>query len=271
VSEKPDHQERHAHRDKIRRIDFSPDEFLVGVAGMRPIDISVFWVTCSLIYSSGGPIPRNDQRLFRIINARAVDIEGALDRLISTSKLHQDGDHIDQSRTRVEIESARRRIQSARENGRRGGRPSKQINDLENPTGNWSGNDDEKLSQTTNHHHKPSTSISENRSSNRKGFYIPQDWKPSPEDIDYAITSCGIQNWQETAERFLNHWQAESGPKARKRDWAAAWKNWCRMARDFQNQRANGSARHGKPSIVMATRTDETASFIDQGGRRESH
>jgi uncharacterized protein YdaU (DUF1376 family) len=51
---------------KIRRIDYSPDEFLVGVAGMSAEEIGVYWVIVSLIYSSGGPIPVDDDRLKRL-------------------------------------------------------------------------------------------------------------------------------------------------------------------------------------------------------------
>lgn len=32
--------------------------------------------------------------------------------------------------------------------------------------------------------------------------------------------------------RFTDHWRASSGANARKRDWDAAWRNWCRKAAD---------------------------------------
>lgn len=42
--------------------------------------------------------------------------------------------------------------------------------------------------------------------------------------------------------RFTDHWRAASGANARKHDWDAAWRNWCRKALDMK-PRANGAAR----------------------------
>lgn len=33
-------------------------------------------------------------------------------------------------------------------------------------------------------------------------------------------------------DRFINHWQAESGRNATKIDWVAAWRNWMLRAED---------------------------------------
>lgn len=33
--------------------------------------------------------------------------------------------------------------------------------------------------------------------------------------------------------RFCDHWRASGGSNARKRDWDAAWRNWCRKSGDF--------------------------------------
>ena len=54
--------------EKIRFINFSPDEFISGVIGMRAIDVGVYWAACSLMYSSGGPINENDERLLRLFS-----------------------------------------------------------------------------------------------------------------------------------------------------------------------------------------------------------
>lgn len=58
-----------------------------------------------------------------------------------------------------------------------------------------------------------------------RGARIPDDWQPSAKDRDYAIEK-GIPpdriDW--LAEEFRNHWQAESGKQAAKKDWSAAWK-----------------------------------------------
>ena len=43
-------------------------------------------------------------------------------------------------------------------------------------------------------------------------------------------------------EKFTDHWKASSGANARKHDWDATWRNWCRKALDMK-PRANGAAR----------------------------
>jgi hypothetical protein len=44
--------------------------------------------------------------------------------------------------------------------------------------------------------------------------------------------------------KFRDHWCAASGANARKHDWDAAWRNWCRKAADM---RANGRGPASKP------------------------
>lgn len=72
---------------KTRRVDFSPDEFLAGIVGMKAIDIAVYWVICSLIYSSGGPIPETDSRLPRLMAERPTTIRKSVARLVASKKV----------------------------------------------------------------------------------------------------------------------------------------------------------------------------------------
>lgn len=59
------------------------------------------------------------------------------------------------------------------------------------------------------------------------GSRLPADWQPSSADLDYA-EAHGLQDHAlgEEIERFRNYWTAKSGANARKRDWAATWRNW---------------------------------------------
>ncbi len=131
---------------KVRKVDFSPDEFLVGVTGMKAIDIAVYWVTCALQMSSGRAVHVADSRLFSIIDARAPDIKASLERLVAAGKLQRDGDELVNNRVRKEIKSAAKRIRTARENGANGGRPRKNSNGLENRAGSAGQNPPGKLS-----------------------------------------------------------------------------------------------------------------------------
>ncbi len=44
--------------------------------------------------------------------------------------------------------------------------------------------------------------------------------------------------------QFCDYWRGESGQRARKVDWVAAWRNWMRRA---TTTRTNGNNGHGRP------------------------
>lgn len=48
-------------------------------------------------------------------------------------------------------------------------------------------------------------------------------------------------------ERFRDHWLSASGASARKHDWDAAWRNWCRKAADYGAPRGTAPERTWRP------------------------
>src|SRR5690242_7600440 len=60
-----------SNRGKVRRIDFSPDEFLSGVHDLTLEQIGAYWMVCSLIYSRSERIPNDDHWIARFLR---VDI-----------------------------------------------------------------------------------------------------------------------------------------------------------------------------------------------------
>lgn len=61
-----------------------------------------------------------------------------------------------------------------------------------------------------------------------RGARLPADWKPTEQDIAYAV-SKGV-NWQLEAENFADFWHAKAGKDACKVDWTLTWKTWVRRA-----------------------------------------
>lgn len=111
---------------KVRKIDFSPDEFLAGVIGMTMAEGHTYWVLCSLIYSSSDWIAPTDER-FRAIKSDPRSVQAALRSLIDRGKIEVRADgKMMVRRCGQELERASRRIQEAVESGSRGGRPRKQ-------------------------------------------------------------------------------------------------------------------------------------------------
>ena len=64
-----------------------------------------------------------------------------------------------------------------------------------------------------------------------RGSRLSEDWKPSLEDEAYASNGLTAEAIGVEAEKFRNHWISAAGPNSIKRDWSAAWRNWCLNSR----------------------------------------
>ncbi len=145
----------------VRKVDYSPDELIAGVAGeMTGDQFAIYWMLCTLIYSKRRPVPDEETReklkmLFRNMHRRTVD--ACLEHLIAASKVElivgPNGAELMVSRCRNELERASNRVRNAAENGSKGGRPrsetllkidrneseteclSGEINEIEKPDG----------------------------------------------------------------------------------------------------------------------------------------
>lgn len=67
----------------------------------------------------------------------------------------------------------------------------------------------------------------------RIGTRLPEDWFPSPLDIDGAAFMTAEAREREL-EKFRDYWRAVPGAKGRKLDWDATWRNWLRRAEENQ-------------------------------------
>lgn len=140
---------------KVRRVDFHPDEYITGVGGVLTAEQQgIYWMICATIMSEGHPIPFNERRLAALCLTRPSRVRLVVEALIEMGKitLTSDGE-LSQKRAVSEVERSTKRIQTASENGAKGGRPTlkdQQNQGLIEPTGLLS----EKL--TTNY--QPSTS-----------------------------------------------------------------------------------------------------------------
>jgi len=120
---------------KIRHVDFYADEYLAGVATLSAVDIGVYWTACAMIYSRGGPIEIADLKGFMRLHWRAFDASMA--RLIKAGKLTLEGGQVSCKRCASELQKAVTKVLQWSQNGSKGGRPSKQINDLPKPNGSY--------------------------------------------------------------------------------------------------------------------------------------
>jgi hypothetical protein len=78
--------------------------------------------------------------------------------------------------------------------------------------------------------------------------------------VAWARANVPAVDGKRETDKFVDHWTAASGANARKRDWAAAWRNWMRQADERGGSRANGNHR---PS-----RQQETDDLFDRAMQR---
>lgn len=103
--------------------------------------------------------------------------------------------------------------------------------------------------------HTPSTSPKKNPPTGvkKKGFRLPEGWKPSEADMAWARREYPGYDHQHETEKFTDHWRSASGANAAKRDWSAAWKNWIRKAGDsgwMRRHRRDDTPPHLRGVIV---------------------
>lgn len=126
--------------EKVRHVDYSPDEYISGVGGaLRADEQGIYWMVCTMIMSEGGPVPYNPRRLAALCLVRPAYAKKVLERLIDLGKLTMTDDgKLAQKRSLSEVERSSKRIQTAIENGSKGGRPKqkdKQNQQKPEPTG----------------------------------------------------------------------------------------------------------------------------------------
>lgn len=89
---------------KVRRIDFSPDEWIAGCVGLTIAERGLYITACALIYSHGDRISIDHLRSACIDHGHTFN--RTLDRLVELGKLTRNGDQIGQKRCENELQNA---------------------------------------------------------------------------------------------------------------------------------------------------------------------
>lgn len=108
---------------KPRRIDYFPDEFLVGTTDLTLEEAGAYWKVCSLIYSRGGPVHDDDRWIAKAIATDVRKWKPIRARLLAKGKLIRADGKLSNARCETELAKVRRRIEDAHTNGALGGRP----------------------------------------------------------------------------------------------------------------------------------------------------
>jgi hypothetical protein len=114
---------------KIRRIDFSPDEWLAGTLELTPYDRGIYITICSLIYSRGEAV--EIELIHRHCGVHRRALNAALSRLFEAGKIALKDSQIVQIRCLEELKIANLRLQKWAQNLS----SSNKTNDVESPSG----------------------------------------------------------------------------------------------------------------------------------------
>ena len=79
------------------------------------------------------------------------------------------------------------------------------------------------------------------RGAPRQASNLPDDFSLTP--ARRAVAEAEHVDPDRTFAKFCDHWRAASGQRARKRDWDATWRNWCRTEAD-RSRGINGKDGH---------------------------
>jgi uncharacterized protein YdaU (DUF1376 family) len=269
---------------KIRRIDFSPDEWIAGTVGLSNAERGLYITACALIYSHGGPIPEVELR--RSCRDHGHSFKSQLSRLISLGKLLSKDGQIDNKRCSNELQKAFKRFSKTGQNF------SKEVQN--EPECNENNDLHEPRARARGRHHQPSTinhqpvedpdasasgvvaparatdpkdPLSGRKKPNGRKTRIAADWCPDLTDCQYAAG----RGWDagrigEEADAFADHCRRDEKGFA---DWNAAWRTWVRNSDKFaaRNGHLNGGGRHAAArsgSLVEAVRN--VAARFNVGG-----
>lgn len=121
---------------KVRKVDYRPDEYIAGVGGqLTAKEQGVYWMICTLVMSKNGPIDDDEERIGHLTKLRPSEARKVIDRLVSLDKISRIDGKLSQNRAEFETEKAQKRIETYTENGKKGGRPPNNNNELDKPTG----------------------------------------------------------------------------------------------------------------------------------------
>lgn len=171
-----------------------------------------------------------------------------------------------------EIQKASPKIEAAKNNGLRGGRPPK-----EKPIGFPENNPVGCVSETQlvisrKAPQSPITNTTAEARSTadapqapRRGSRLPKDWTPDAEQLAWARAERPSVNLATEAAKFRDYWIAKAGQQGVKLDWPATFRNWIRSVREEPPSAANGRppiAQNFSAKTYTGTPDDELPSFL---------
>lgn len=242
-----------------------PGTYLGGIRGLPERLQCVYGIVIELIYLDGGRTLDNPKYIAGYIDdVGQAAVRKALDRLCELGKLYRrDGylhnrkaDEVARTKeqlSQIRAESARKADQNPDETEEKPDQKTLEFpeNSSENPNeNNGTGGANAPPARAREGEGEvelpaPNGAGTARQRSSR-GTRIPDDFEPTPEMIEFALTECGLTDrdirWH--TNKFIDYWRAASGAKGTKKDWPATWRVWMRT----ESERKPNARQSNRPS-----------------------
>lgn len=195
-----------------------------------------------LYYIHEEPLPADMKAIQRLAGARMDDEKEAVENVVREFfTLADDGWR--HAKCDEEIEKARARIDTARENGKRGGRPKKNPDETENkpadnPQETQPVNSGSDFKTQTKAHQTPDTNHQTpvKKEGEARATRLPENWRPGDDDFKFALgEGLTVPDVEREIAKFTDYWRGKAGKDGRKLDWSATWRNWVRRASESRS------------------------------------
>jgi uncharacterized protein YdaU (DUF1376 family) len=202
-------------------------------------------------FSTESALPAEIDECYRICRAMDKDERKAVDKVLARFfSLTVCG--YTQTKADEVLADALPKIETARSNGKKGGRPPKQnpVGSKTKPSGFTEITQD--ITQEAENE-KASQSQSQNlsdKSERRRATRLPAEWTLPEEWAEWARTTRPDLDPLKVADKFRDYWVSKPGKAGVHLDWLATWRNWVREERQqFKSAPAESLAwyetRHG--------------------------
>lgn len=263
---------------KIRRIDFSPDEWIAGTRDLGLDERGAYWDVCSLMYSRGGPIADDDAWIAKTLGCHGRTWRTIKVRLLALGKLRIEGGCVTNGRAMRELIHAENRLKSSRKASEKSAKSRRTRAENADESNDYNEIPEADAPAAERAIHQPSTikvskkedvgsftvtapagagaderghrAGSQKARAEPRGTRLPDGWQPGPEAERFA-RDLGLDPTTTTAE-FADFWRAVPGAKGRKLDWDATYRNRCRDIAGRKN--VNGTrhvSRHAEPDTSI--------------------
>lgn len=243
---------------------FNVGDYSAATAHLRPLEDCFYRRMLDRYYQTEKPLAGDFEKLCRILRAvtrhdKAAVLAVSSEFFILTSRGYE------QKRCDEEISKFKDSNAVSRENGRKGGRPPKNLDksidvetrrvSVENPELTQE-EPSSKGNQETEPRTKNQEPLEAAPQAAEKAKRLPPDWVMPHEYHVEALRIAAEKkrpgvDIQGESDKFRDYWHAKSGKDATKLDWLATWRNWIRTA--CERHGGNGS---GKTSGVHIGKQD---------------